>query len=278
MRFPLRREDIFELSIEECEVNAILETFEELFNEEFTSIEFYGKNHNENTEYVRKKIFYSESGFINRIELYKPSSEEPTEITHYEKSEFEIISKKQIQYGFQKEVWKFNHIRNLISFQSAYGGNYLFEYDEDGNLESISEGFNFKWQNNGISELIRASDDTILKKITRTELETIVEFVGRKNDSVSGITTYKYDEFGRLVRIESSAERRLTEIKYEIKNGLKSKFSTSFFDQEQISFSSVIEKQLTKNKIEVELQFQQRKSSPIMKSKVVKIKREKPKK
>lgn len=273
MRFPITEIDIIELSIEECEINAIFESFKELFNTEFESIEYYRKNHNENVDYIRKKIFYDKSGFINRIELYKPSSEKANEIIYFEKSKFEIISKKQIEYGFAKEIWRFNDSGYLTNFKSEYGSHYLFKYDKDENLESVSEGFRFKWRNGGISELINEEDNSIIKKIIRDKQETIIEFVGRKNKLATGIISYKYDEFGRLITVESIPGKRLTEIKYETQNGVKSQFSTSFFDREQISFSSIIEKSLTENKIEVEFQIQQRKNSPIMKFKIVKNKR-----
>ncbi len=275
MRFPIKGKDIIELSIEECEINAILESFEELFNKEFESIEFYSRNHIENKDYVRKKIYYNESGFIHRIEFYKPSSGKPNAITYFEKSKCEIISKKQLEYGFAEEIWKFNSNGNIISFQSEYGSNYLFKYDENENLESVSEGFKFKWKNGGISELINETDNSLIKKISRKKQEVIVESPSRKNKNISGITTYKYDDFGRLIRIESTSGKRLTEINYELKNGLKLQTSISSFNQEQTSFSRIIEKSLTENKVEVEFQFQQSKNSPIMKSKIVQNKRKK---
>lgn len=273
MRFPIKGKDIIELGMEDCDINALRETFQDFFDETFESIEYYRKNTADGTDFLSKKKFYDASGFIDRIEFYD-SKGNSYKIIHFEKTPLEIKSQSQATYSATKEVWRFNQLGNLINVRSEYGNNYFFHYDEQNNLESVNEGFKFKWQNEEVSELIDASNDSTLQKvINKSAVETTMEFIDEANENQSGIRTFKYDDLGRLISIASHLAS--TTIKYETKGNTSIKTSTSYFNKEQISFSSSIEKTIAADKIEIEVAFQEEKDSPILKSRIVKNKRRK---
>ena len=81
-----------ELVLDECDINALYSMFEEFFNDEFESIEFYRKNYKSGGDWLNKMIFYDEQGFINRIEFYLPNGE-ISRVNYFEKSELQITSK-----------------------------------------------------------------------------------------------------------------------------------------------------------------------------------------
>lgn len=272
MRFPIKEKDIIELCLEECEINSLYLTFQEFFEEEFESIEFYRKDNESGVDFLSKKRFYNPSGFIDKIEFYD-SKGNAYKIIHFEKAPLEINAKSQATYSATKEIWRFNALGNLINVRGEYGNNYLLEYDADGNLESVDEGFQFKWENGEISALIDASNNSILQKVIhRSKLETIIEFFEKENKNIPRIRTYKYDNLGRLISVASGLS--LTEIKYETKGNTKIQTTTTYVDNEQISFSSVTEKPITASKIEVALKFQEEKDSPMEQSRIVKNKYE----
>ncbi len=259
-----------ELVLDECDINALYSMFEEFFNDEFESIEFYRKNYKSGGDWLNKMIFYDEQGFINRIEFYLPNGE-ISRVNYFEKSELQITSKEKLEYGCKNIIWRFNAIGNLINVNN--GDDFLLSYNKNQQLEKISEGLEFKWENDNISELINTKDSSIIQKVVeRNKLETIVEFIGRVNKNTSGIRTYKYDELERLIRIESGSGIRLTEIEYETSETLNKQISTSYVNHKQDSYSCITGKTID-NKVEVEFIFQQRKDSPIMKSRIVKNKR-----
>lgn len=270
MKFPIKKQDIIELGLEECGISALYEMFHEYFNNQFESIEFYRKESKSGSDWLDKMIFYDQQGFINRMEFYLPTGE-IRKVEYFEKSESQIISKEKLEYGYTNMIWNFNAIGNLISVNN--NDDFLLSYNKKQQLEKTSDGLEFKWENDNISELINTNNGSIIQKVVeRNKHETIVEFVGRINKNTSGIRTYKYDELERLIRIESDSGLRLTEIEYETSKTLNKQISTSYFNQEQDSYSCITE-EIIEDKVQVQFIFQQRKDSPIIKSRIVKNKR-----
>jgi len=143
MRFPIKGKDIIELGLEEDEINSAYLTFQGFFNDEFESIEFFSKDYKSGLEYLSKKTFYHNSGFIDKTEFYL-SSGKVYKVINFEKTNSQIKSKSPVDFSFTEEIWDFNQFGNLVSVRGEYGNNYFFEYDEFENLKSVSEGFQFK--------------------------------------------------------------------------------------------------------------------------------------
>ena len=267
MKFPIKGKDIIELGMEEYEINSAYLTFQTFFEEEFESIEYFSKDYNNGLDFLSKKKFYHSSGFIDRIEFYL-SSGKMYKVINFEKTDLQIKSKSPVDYSFTEEIWDFNQHGNLVSIRGEYGNNYFFEYDEVENLKSVSEGFQFQWKNKELWRLTNQSDNTLIQKvINKKGLETTIESVD-KNNKTEVINTYNYDELGRLIRVISGLN--ITEIKYQNKENTKIKTSTNYLDGMQTSTSTVIEKSITNNKIEITSHFQASKDGPVSKSIIVK--------
>lgn len=239
MKFPINDRICSELL---SDYYQRLEDFVKLTSEHYLQIDYYIKSIH-GKEWHSGRVNYDEFGKIIREDNFNQVGE-LVDSSKYEFSEKSVTRKS----NDERSVWKFDKNNFLIEEVHEYDFDrpdfYKFTLNDQNRLIKINDEIQLIWEENEPTKLIKVSNSEMLKSVLKkTASESSV--LNNKSDE---ITTYKYDNYGRLAEIISG--NRITSFNYfgydmmtgsEVKTTIENQVTYKAYNEEKLIDNKTVE-------------------------------------